>query len=370
WRYEHRSKKFGVHASLSFSNPWGHVFDYWGQNFIGDASPGFSYWAAPISGRVDYPQKHPGGSQHGRLAQQTGGGEGYGKKYRFPRFYKKRTRPLAGCAILSSRHFPDDVQGNFLVTNCIGDRMLLSHQVREEGSGFAGKEAEPIVVCSDGNFRPVDVQVAPDGSLHIVDWHNALIGHLQHNLRDPSRDHSHGRVWRVIHSKRPLLKPARIAGEPIPALLELLKLPEDRTRYRARRELAGRRSRDVIDATEAWLESVSDNDHLRLEALWIHQTHNVVNESLLKGLLNAKDHRARAAAVRVLSYWLDRVDSPLTLLKKGVNDKHARVRLESLRALSFLQGDDAIEVALGVLEHEMDDYLQYTLDQTMRRLEQ
>ncbi len=43
--------------------------------------------------------------------------------------------------------------------------------------------------CDDGNFRPVDVQIAPDGSLYIVDWHNALIGHLQHNLREPNRDH-------------------------------------------------------------------------------------------------------------------------------------------------------------------------------------
>ena len=51
-------------------------------------------------------------------------------------------------------------------------------------------EVSPILMCEDGNFRPVDVQIAPDGSLYIVDWHNALIGHLQHNLREPNRDHS------------------------------------------------------------------------------------------------------------------------------------------------------------------------------------
>ena len=79
WFYDPRTEKFGAHVSLTFSNPWGHVFDPWGQNFIGDASPGFSYWAAPISGRIDYPLKHPGGSQHGRIAKQTGGGPEYGK---------------------------------------------------------------------------------------------------------------------------------------------------------------------------------------------------------------------------------------------------------------------------------------------------
>jgi HEAT repeat protein len=91
---------------------------------------------------------------------------------------------------------------------------------------------------------------------------------------------------------------------------------------------------------------------------------------LLKYLLNSDDHRARAAAVRVLSFWLDQVASPLELLAARVNDPHPRVRLEAVRALSFLQGDEVIEVALGALEHDVDEYLQYTLDETMRVLEQ
>lgn len=370
WRYHPKSQKFGVFSNFAFANPWGHVFDRWGQNFIGDASPGNSYWAAPISGRIDHPLKHPGGSQHGRVAKISGGDP----KFRFPTFYPKRTRPLAGCAMVSSRHFPPEMQGNFLVTNCIGDRMILNHEVREEGSGFVGKEVDPIVSCQDGNFRPVDVQIAPDGSLYIVDWHNALIGHLQHNLREPNRDHSHGRIWRIKHKTRPLLEPAKIAGEPIPALLELLKVPEDRTRYRAKRELASRDSGQVLAELKKWtagLDSADeDYEHQLLESLWVHQTHNVVNQSLLEQLLGAKDARARAAAVRVLSFWLDNIPNHAKLLEKAIADQHPRVRLEGVRAVSFLSGDEAIELALGVLENEVDDYLQYTLDETMRRLEQ
>ncbi len=370
WRYEPKTRKFGVHVSMSFANPWGHVFDRWGQDFIADASPGYSYWAAPISGRIDYPLKHPGGAQHRRLASQTGGDA----QFSFPTFYPKRTRPSAGCALVSSRHFPDDAQGNFLLTNCIGDRAVLNHRVREEGSGFVGEEVTPLISCDDGNFRPVDVQFAPDGSLYIVDWHNALIGHLQHNLRDPSRDHSHGRIWRITYKDRPLVEPAKIADQPTPALLELLKEYEDRTRYRARRELAERDSAEVIAALEQWISSLDPADdqyeHNLLEALWMYQTHNVVQKELLNDMLNAKDHRARAAAVRALSFWLDRLESPITLLRERINDPHPRVRLEAVRALSYLEGDEAIEVALGVLEHETDQYLEYTLDETMRALEQ
>jgi putative membrane-bound dehydrogenase-like protein len=370
WRYDPRTEKFGVYASMAFANPWGHVFDPWGQSFIGDASPGNSYWATPISGHIDYPAKHPGGSQHKRVAKITGGDP----SYKFPTFYPKRIRPLSGCAMVSSRHFPDDVQGNFLVTNVIGDRAVLNHEVTEEESGFVGKEVDPIVSCEDGNFRPVDLQFAPDGSLYIVDWHNALIGHLQHNLRDPSRDHSHGRIWRITHKDRPLLQPAKIEGQPIAALLELMKMPEDRTRYRARRELAQRDSAEVISAIDKWVAGLDASDenheHHLTEALWLNQTHNNVHVDLLNKVHAATDHRARAAATRVISFWLDRLPNANELVKKSIGDDHPRVRLEGVRACSFMEGDEAIELALEVLEHDMDDYLQYTLDETMRALEQ
>ena len=82
-----------------------------------------------------------------------------------------------------------------------------------------------MIVSSDRNFRPVDMEIATDGSLYIVDWHNILIGHMQHNARDPLRDHVHGRIYRVTYPSRPLVSPAKIEGESIPALLENLKLP-------------------------------------------------------------------------------------------------------------------------------------------------
>ncbi len=200
------------------------------------------------------------------------------------------------------------------------------------------------------------------------------IGHLQHNLREPNRDHSHGRIWRIKHKTRPLLEPAKIDGEPIASLLELLKVPEDRTRYRAKRELAARNTGEVLAALKEWTANLDPSEeeyeHHLLESLWMYQTHNVVNQELLERLLTAKDHRARAAATRVLSFWLQEIPNHRELLERCINDEHPRVRLEGVRAVSFLSGDDAIELALGVLEHDVDDYTQYTLDETMRRLEQ
>ena len=368
WRYEPRTERFEVHVSLSFANPWGHVFDRWGQNFIADASPGFNYWAAPISGFVAHPDKHPGGVRDARL---DWGGPKSDAKY--PTFISKRMRPSSGCEIVSSRQFPAEAQGNFLLNNVIGFRGVLTHTVREQGSGYEGAEIEPLVYSAEGNFRPVDLQFGPDGALYIVDWHNALIGHLQHNLREPSRDHSHGRIWRVSYRGRPLLEPPKIAGEPIEHLLALLNEPEDRTRYRARRELAARDTQQVLPRLAVWLAALDpehpEYEHRMLEALWLYQTHDTVELELLQRLLNAGRHETRAAATRVLSYWRDRVPDALKLIAQRIGDPHPRVRLEAVRACSFFDSDRAIEVALEVLNHETDVYLDYALNETMRALE-
>ena len=216
------------------------------------------------------------------------------------------------------------------------------------------------------------MQFAPDGTLYICDWHNALIGHLQHNLREPNRDHQHGRIWRVVCTGRELVQPPAIAGEPNDKVLDALKAYEDRTRYNARRELAERETSDVVKAVETWLAGLdkSDENHIHhvLEANWVLQSHDVVKADLLATLLNADDYHARAAATRIACDMRHRLPNALELIAARIGDDHPRVRLEAVRACSFF-GEEAVEVVLDVLNNDVDKYLQYTLDETMRHLE-
>jgi hypothetical protein len=144
-------------------------------------------------------------------------------------------------------------------------------------------------------------------------------------------------------------------------------------RYRAKIELGARDSQTVIAAAKQWIGELDkadpDYQHHLLEGLWVHQYHNVVDEQLLQQLLRSPDHRARAAATRVLCYWRDRVPEPLELLRGQANDEHPRVRLEALRACSFFRDPKAAEVALEALNHPTDYYIDYVLDATMRQLE-
>jgi len=351
FRYEPRSQKIDVHVTYPFANPHGHVFDRWGQDFVTDGTGNVNYFAAAFSGHLDFPEKH-------RPMKP---------------YFQQRTRPCGGTEILSSVHFPDDWQGDLLVANVIGFQGIHRYRYQDEGSGFTAVEQEPLVFSSDPNFRPVDIETGPDGAVYFVDWQNPIIGHMQHNLRDPSRDVTHGRVYRVTHEGRPLSKPAAIAGRPVAELLELLKSPEDRVRYRTKFELCARDSAEVLPALAAWVGKLDaadpDRDHHVLEALWVHQAYDVPNLELLKRCLTAADPRARAAAVRVLCCWRDRTPDALDVLRELARDEHPRVRLEVVRAASFFTEPDALDVALSTAELPSDYYLDYARGETLRALE-
>ncbi|RCS56172.1 azurin [Bremerella cremea] len=354
FRFEPLTDKLDVFVSYGFANPWGHTFDDWGQNFVADASGGANYYGTAFSGDVVYPHKH------GSMQQ----------------FLKKQWRPTAGCELVSSRNFPESAQGNYLLNNCIGFQGILQYKMKDDGSGFHADPVDPLLVSKDTSFRPVDIQFGPDGALYIVDWYNPLVGHMQHSLRDPKRDKHHGRIWRIRYTGNDLVKAPQIADQPIEALLELLKEPEYRTRYRVRRELRNHDPDKVSAAVDTWISELDENDpnysHNMLEGLWVKQNLDVVDTELLKRMLTDGDFRARAAATRVLCYWRDRVPGALDLLEVQVNDEHPRVRLEAIRALSFFDGEDldrAQEIALQSLIHDQDYYLEYTLKETLATLE-
>ncbi len=288
-------------------------------------------------------------------------------------FWERPQRPCPGTGILSSRHFPEEFQDNFLNCNVIGFQGIYRVKVTEDGSGLKGETLEDLVSSDDSNFRPSAVDVAPDGSVYFLDWHNPIIGHMQHHIRDPNRDHVHGRIYRMTYEGRELLKPAKIAGEPIENLLELLKEPENNVRTRAKIELGARDTASVIPAVQTWAKQFDPNkpgdQHHLTEALWVHQWHNVVNEPLLRQVLQSPEPRARAAAVHVLCYWRDRVKDPLALLQTAANDQSSRVRLEAVRAASFFRGEEALDVAYEAEKYDTDYYLDYTFKETTRQLQ-
>lgn len=372
FRYDPRQKRPEIYVTFGFANPHGHAFDAWGQDIVVDGTGANPYHGPLFSSYLEFPAKHN----------------------RPPQVYQQRTRPCPAIEVLSSSHFPEEYRGNLLVPNVIGFQGILLYKMLDQESSLGATEVEPIVSSTDPNFRPADVEVAPDGSIYFTDWQNPIIGHMQHNLRDPNRDRIHGRVYRVTYVGRPLVKPAPVAGQPIDKLLTLLTDKDDRVRYRARIELSGRPSQEVITAATQWLASLNKSDpdyeHHVLEGLWLHQQHNRPNLDLLERVLSSPNGKARAAAVRVLAAWRDdlQVDkrqatsesalaasrdvsrqTALKLLLRAAGDENGRVRLMAIWASSFLPRAEAVEVVLVAAERPTDEYIDFLSKEVMRTLQ-
>jgi putative heme-binding domain-containing protein len=331
-------------------NPWGHHFDRWGQSFVTDgagfeginyALPGASYPATPGAVRIMH-GLNPGSPKD------------------------------CGAEFVSGRHLPEEWRGNLLTNDFRGNR-VCRYLITEDGAGYAARELAELIKTPHVAFRPIDVKMGPDGAIYIADWYNPIIQHGEVDFRDPRRDHTHGRIWRVTARGRPLVERPRLMNAPIESLLGELRAPEDYTRHQARRVLKERGAASVAAALTTWVRGrdpgAPDHEHDLLEALWTYQALDVVEPRLLARLLEARDPRVRAAAVRVLAHWHARLSDPLALLQAPVTDEHPRVRLEAVRALARIENRRAAELALRALDRPVDRFLDYALWLTTRELQ-
>lgn len=343
YRYSPQRHYLERTAQLPIPNPWGIAFDEWGQPFFCHTSGPDVTWMLPGTIKPRYGQSSP---LPKNLIEEA-----------------HRVRPTSGLEFISSRHFPDAVQGDLLINNTIGFLGTKEHAITDdpESAGYLSHHRMDLMTSTDPNFRPVDMEFAPDGSLYFLDWHNVLIGHMQHNVRDPLRDHVHGRIYRMTYPSRPLVTPAKIAGASIDELLDNLKLPEYRTRYRTKRELRGRNADEVLGKLKSWVPNLDQEDQRfeqqRVEALWVSWGLDRVDADLLKQVLKSPDFRARAAAVRVLRYTGHQVPEQAEWLMEAAGDTNPRVRLEAMVAASWLDPQTGLPIVEAVGRQPMDDWM-------------
>ncbi|MCH2212093.1 MAG: GDSL-type esterase/lipase family protein [Fuerstiella sp.] len=350
----YRSGRSGVHRfdprtfEMSFvfpigPNPHGHVMDQWGYHFANDGTSGTGSYV------------------------NIGNGEGN------KQWFKKRVRPVAATGILSSSHFPDDMQGNFLICNCIGVLGVLQHEVHYSGADITAKEIEPILLADDPNFRPTDVEIGGDGALYVSDWSNALIGHMQHNMRDPNRDDEHGRIYRVTAKGRPLVQTPRLKGKPVAEVCQAFYAKENSVRYRARLELSGQDPQNIMHQVgnfAANLDSQNPRDaQALLECLWVFEEQRIPNPGLLAMVYRAREPRVRAAAIRTLGNWTAKIGDWKRLLNQAATDESALVRAEAVKTAVSFGGSDAAEAVFTVSTLPTDPELDTVLKYARRKLQ-
>ncbi|MFM8292070.1 MAG: PVC-type heme-binding CxxCH protein, partial [Planctomycetia bacterium] len=104
---------------------------------------------------------------------------------------------IAAVVAYEAAALPADWRGTLFVGNVVTNRVHRD-RVQWRGSSPWVEKPEDFLVCDDWWFRPVDLQLGPDGGLYVADFYNCIIGHYEVDLKHPRRDRHRGRIWRIV----------------------------------------------------------------------------------------------------------------------------------------------------------------------------
>ncbi len=179
---------------------------------------------------------------------------------------------ISGLVLYDATNFPPEYRQQFYSGNVMTSRINRNALV-QNGATFTASELPDFLTSDDPWFRPVDLQLAPDGSLYVADFYNRVIGHYEVPLDNPNRDRFRGRIWRI--SSKTSASSAAVHTRAKLAWLDML-----------------------VDAPE---QNVRESMELleRPEALWLSFRHGTLDESAIARALDDDDRRTRVHAALI-----------------------------------------------------------------------
>lgn len=244
---------------------------------------------------------------------------------------------IAGDAQYIGENFPEAFRGNMFVGNVMTSRVNRD-SLRYMGSSVQAVEQPDFIISDDPWFRPVDIQIGPDGAMYIADFYNKIIGHYEVPLDHPGRDRERGRIWRVTYtgagSAAPTLdkvKNLRSAGPE--ELIATLAHPTLGMRMRALDELTDRIGASAVEPLRTAVENHADA-RIRAYGAWALHRLNGLSPDALAKLMRDHDELVRIHAYRIASEtpaWTPDLEK---LVVAGLSDAALLNRRAAVDALS------------------------------------
>jgi putative heme-binding domain-containing protein len=211
---------------------------------------------------------------------------------------------LCGVAHYDAENFPPEYRGSVFIGNVMTSRVHRD-SLSFRGSSITAREEADLVRTKDPWFRPVDLQVGPDGALYIADFYNRIIGHYEVPLTHPGRDRFRGRIWRLIYTgshpaSRPAARAPDLAALDLAGLIRALELPGLTLQSLAANEIVDRIGAAAVPAVAAAVRA-GGGGAARSHGLWILHRLGALPLDLLETAARDPDLRVRVHVQRILA---------------------------------------------------------------------
>ncbi len=244
-------------------------------------------------------------------------------------------------SVISSPNFPDAFQQGIASASLLGNYIVSLSALNADAGPLVATDRLDVLSSKNSTFRPVDVEFGFDGALYVSDFSSLIIGHAQHAMRDPQWNHVRGRIWRVVHTAKPVVKVwPKIEGANAGELLALLAHPQNIVRHHARIQLR-KLGAAAVPAVEAWVAAQARTqpgfDQAQLEASWVLAAAGKVQPAWISNLAASSDPLMRAAAAQLVRLMVDRLPDAVARLTQAAGDPHPRVRMAAINAVAHLR---------------------------------
>lgn len=240
---------------------------------------------------------------------------------------------IAGVAYYEADQFPEPWRGTMFIGNPVTAKINHDH-LEWHGSSPKVVRKPDFLVSDDPWFRPVDLEIGPDGALYVADFYNRIIGHYEVPLEHPGRDRERGRIWRIVYKgAKGTPAPADFAKAEVAELAKALGHPNLTVRLRATHQLSGRGGVEVAAAARGILEDEKASAESRAQALWVLRRVKAMTPADLSRAARDKDRLVRTHAQKVLADLDAWGDADEALALAGLKDADPFVRRNAADAL-------------------------------------
>ncbi|WP_276368517.1 PVC-type heme-binding CxxCH protein [Chryseolinea sp. H1M3-3] len=234
----------------------------------------------------------------------------------------------AGLTLYEGNLLPEVFYGQMIHAEP-GNNVVRSYPVENEGAGYKATIINILKSQKDQWFRPIDVAVAPDGSLFVADWYDPGVG--GHQVGDVNR----GRIYRVAPIKSKYTVPTIDVSTTDGAITALLN-PNASSRILGWNALAAMGEKAEEALKKIW---TSKNQRHRAQAFWLLIKLQGKADEYLSQALSDQDPNIRIAGIRAARFLEKNIP---TVTAQLVKDPSPQVRRELAIAL---RGNSSKEAA-------------------------